>query len=374
VDGAQPVEVCRAGSMARYAPSGHLLYLDSGVNAPRRRLLARRFDPAALRARGDAELVLDQVSSNNFGYANVSTAGPGVLVAQHWDDPHFRLVWRDRHGATTGVAIEDFDGIGGTLSPDGHRLAYSGHDPPDLYVRDLTTGVSTRLTFESQRVGNIVWSFDGRRIAFARLSGSRGWEARVKSADGTGPDSLVFHGPGLFNFPQAWSRDGRWLVLTCSDSTGGFDLWRVPMTGEGRPVVYQRTPAQERTASLSPDGRWVTYSADEGGKRGLYVQSFPEPGAKYQVAVDDADGGGWGDRGDALLVGTGAGDLLWVQASTADGFRQGATTRLFHLPPHEFLMDVERGEQRFLCATPRDQAASTRLEVVLGWPALLEKP
>jgi len=373
VDGGKPVEVCRAGSGARYAPPGYLLFLDTGVNSPRRRLLARRFDTGRLRPIGDAELVLDRVNATNFGYSNVAVGGQSTLVAQHYSDPHFRLVWRDRHGAVIGVAIEDLAGAG-PLNPDGRRLAYGGMDTPDLFVRDLAAGgVSTRLTFENQRVDNLVWSSDGRRIAFGRLSGARGWEARVTAADGTGPDSLVFHGPGLFTIPLAWSRDGRWLIVSCSDPTGAFDLWRVPMAGGGKPEIYQKTPESEYGGALSPDGCWVAYTVEKGGKTSLYVQSFPYPGAKYQVAVDDLGGVGWTNSGDALLVSTSHGDIIEVQVSTVDGFRQGVTTHLFRLPQGDFAVGVERGEQRFLTATPIDLSALTRLEVILGWPALLEK-
>jgi WD40 repeat protein len=374
LDGGKPVEVCRAGSGARYAAPGYLLFLDTGVNSPRRRLLARRFDAGRLRPIGDTELLLDQVSATNFGYLNVTVGGLGTLVAQHWSDQHFRLSWRDRHGAVTGVAIEDIAGVVGPLSPDGQRLAYGGADPQDLFVRDLAAGgVSTRLTFENQGVNFFTWSPDGRCIAFARLSGARGWEVCVKAADGTGPDSLVFRGPGLLSYPQAWSRDGRWLLVLCSDPTGAFDLWRVPMAGDGKPEVYQKTLTREYGGSLSPDGRWLAYTADEGGKPSLYVQSFPYPGAKYQVAVADVGGVSWTDSGDALLVSTSRGDIMEIQVSTVDGFRQGVTTHLFRLPQGDFEVDVERGEQRFLTATPIDLTALTRLEVVLGWPALLEK-
>src|SRR5262245_61440981 len=128
LEGGKPVEVCRAGSMARHAPPGYLLYLDAGVNAPRRKLLARRFDPRSLRASGDARLVLDDVSARNLGDANLSSLG-GALVVQHLGIRRGRLLWRDRYGAQAGVADEDFVGDGCALSPDASRIAYSGFNP-----------------------------------------------------------------------------------------------------------------------------------------------------------------------------------------------------------------------------------------------------
>jgi serine/threonine protein kinase/Tol biopolymer transport system component len=371
--GGKRVEVARAGSDARYVEPGWLMFLDSGVNSPQRRLLARRFDAAGSRASGDAELVLDRVDATNFGYTNVTTSGRGTLVVQHWEVPHARLAWRDRRGAMLGVALDDFVGVGPALSPDGRRLAFDNVDPQDLFVRDLSGGAATRLTFNGHAVSNIAWSRDGRTLAYSRLSQAHGWEVYTKPAEGGGPDSILFHGPGLLNYANDWSRDGRWLIVQCYDSTGQADLWKVPMQGGGRPEAYQRTPEVESGASLSPDGRWLAYTVREGSQRSVFVQSFPDPGTKYQVSGDGVAGVVWSDRGDALLALTEQGEVISIGVTTAGGFRQGATTRLFKLGKDEFLAGVVAGEQRFLVGTLKDASASTRLEVVLGWPRLLEQ-
>jgi len=373
LSGEKPVEVARAGSMARYAPPGYLLYLDGEVTATHHRLLARRFDAGRGRASGEEQLVLDRVEASNFGCANLTAAAGGGLVTQRWQAAHLRLEWRDWQGNTMGVAVQDLDGAPGPLSPDGTRLAYSGNDPRDLYVLDMVSGVSTRLTFENHDVSWMCWSPDGRRIAFARVTGSRGWECRLKSADGSGPDSMLFHGPGLFSYPLQWSRDGRWLLMRCTSASGNFDLWRMPMTGAGKPEVYQQTAAEEGDGCLSPDGRWVAYVADENGKPGLYVQSFPEPGARYQVAISDPAAARWSRRGDALGVITRNGDPVLIQVSTAGGFRQGAATRRPTLPRQPRLEDISPDEQRLLMGSRKDLTGATSLEVVLGWTQLLEK-
>jgi Tol biopolymer transport system component len=145
------------------------------------------------------------------------------------------------------------------------------------------------------------------------------------------------------------------------------------MVGQGKPEVYQRTPAREQSASLSPDGRWVAYIAGEGGAREFFVQSFPDPGAKYQVTVEDPGFGGWSDGGGALLILNGRNEALSVEVSTQDGFRQGATTRLFQMPPGETGVGVLKGEQKFLLGALKDVSTSSTLEVLLGWPHLLEK-
>ncbi len=375
IDGGAPVEICRAGSAGRWAPPGFLVYLDSGVNSAQRRLLARRFDPKSLRVSGDPLLVLDDVQATNFGYANAVADPRGTLVVQHWSQPHARVEWWDMHGKRIATAANDLDaGGGGTaLSADGRKLAYGGRKPQDLFVLDLDTGVSTRLSFQNHQITSPVWSHDGTRIVFSRLSVSDGWQIYTKAADGTGPDSLLFRGPGLLNYPQAWSGDGRWLVALCADTDGNYDLWKIPMDGGGTPERYQNTPAQEGSASFSPDGRWLVYDAIENDTPGLFVQSFPSPGAKYQVAVKEPLASIWSERGDALWAVNTSLDLLSIQVSTAGGFRQGATTRLFNIGHDTRLIGIDSVKQRFLAMSQLPESSPSRLEVVLGWPKLLEE-
>jgi Tol biopolymer transport system component len=374
LDGGAPEEVRKAGSMARWAEPGFLLFLDTGVNSPRRRLLAQRFDPSSRTLSGDAVLLVDPVSSSNFGYSNAATDPHGTLVVQHQTPPHARLTWYDRTGAAAGVAVDDITFSGGAaLSPDGARLAYGDLRVNDMFILDLKSGVATRLTFEGKRVNNPLWSPDGRTLAFSRVSASAGWDVYTKATDGTGADAQLFQGPGLFAYPRDWSRDGRWMVALCADTSGNFDLWKVPMgDGGGTPEIYQRTPAQEGGATFSPDGRWILYDANEAGKNGIFVQSFPEPGAKYQVTVPDAGGGGWTNRMDEILVANTQGEVFSMQVSTENGFRQGATRKLFKITPPNYFVAIDPGAQRFLMGTSRELSSRSRLEIVLGWPQLIQ--
>ncbi len=373
IDGGVAEEVSQGGTAARWADPGYLLYLDSGVNSPRRRLLAQRVDAGTLRPIGDPEVVIDKVSATNFGFANVSVDARQTMVVQHWSDIHQSLEWVDRHGVRLGTAVDDIVVESLSLSPDGKRLAYGGLEPPDLFVLDLESGVSTRLTFENRRVSSIVWSPDGRTLVFSRIGS--GWQIYKKSADGAGPDSLLFRGPGLISNAATWSDDGRWIVAQCSDSTGNYDFWKIPMQGGGRPEVYQRTPGQELLAALSPDGKWLLYQVSEGEQNPLYVQSFPTPGSKYQVTFTNPAGAAWSKTESAILVGRLDDNALYsVEVSTAGGFRQGATRRLFRMGAAQTFAGIAPDEQKFLFARFKDVSSLSRLEVVLNWPLLLSHP
>jgi eukaryotic-like serine/threonine-protein kinase len=40
----------------------------------------------------------------------------------------------------------------------------------------------------------------------------------------------------------------------------------------------------ERDAAFSPDGHWMAYFSDESGANEVYVRSFPDRGAKWQIS------------------------------------------------------------------------------------------
>jgi Tol biopolymer transport system component len=373
LDGGEPVEVNRAGSGAYYSSAGYLLFLDAGVNAPRRRLLARRFDAATRKASGDAVLVLDDVSATNFGYSNVATSAQGALVVQHWSPPHNSLKWHDRGGRVVSTVVEDMIGATNTeRSPDGRSIAYDGWNPPDMFLLDAEGGVPRRLTFQQNSVSNPRWSPDGRRLAFARLMSAGRWDTYIKNTDGSGPDSLLLRGPGLFAFPEDWTPDGRWLLMTVSDPDGNFNYWKLPLDGSGPAEVYERTSEQASSARLSPDGRWMAAILSPAtGENVLYVQSFPNAGARYQVSVRAPVRARWSPRGDELLVVERGGRLVSVPVSMDGGFRQGAVRPLFQLGRNRFVDGVSDDGQRLMVAETLDLSDQITMEVVLGWEGLM---
>jgi len=193
-----------------------------------------------------------------------------------------------------------------SLSPDGKRLVLvrSELSSRDLWTRDVASGKEVRLTTQVTVSADQAWSPDSRWIAFA----DRDREIKVVSVDGgpvrtlftpgpadntagivpTGwtPDSrkVVFHIPskGLFAVAAAGgtsepvltypnpdeakqhaamtlSPDGRWIAYSAIQN-GNADIYVVPVTGQG-PVRVTATPATEKKPRWSPDGRWLAYTS-----------------------------------------------------------------------------------------------------------------
>jgi len=75
-------------------------------------------------------------------------------------------------------------------------------------------------------------------------------------------------------------------MLVRNTAAGAGDLVAVATTnGEPREVAVAQTQAAETEGQFSPDGRWVAFVSDEGGRPEVYVQSFPEAHGRTQVST-----------------------------------------------------------------------------------------
>lgn len=73
--------------------------------------------------------------------------------------------------------------------------------------------------------------------------------------------------PGL-QLDATWSPDGRYIAYA-SDRGGKFDIWVQQVSG-GDPVRVTHGPVQNRQPDWSPDGKYIAYRSEE-GDGGIYV-------------------------------------------------------------------------------------------------------
>ncbi len=52
---------------------------------------------------------------------------------------------------------------------------------------------------------------------------------------------------------------------------------------------------------MSPDGRWIAFVETESGRREVFVQSFPDLGAKHQVSIEGGAEAVWSRDGRKLF-------------------------------------------------------------------------
>jgi serine/threonine protein kinase len=258
--------------------SGHMLYVRD------RSLLAQPFDLARLETAGPAVPIVDQELGKDSAFlqSGFSVSENGVLVFQSLTDAATRLAWFDASGKELG----QLSGAGykdPNISPDGRFLAVSSDDERNgrhfIRIHDLRRGISTRLT-EGGTDEFPTWSSDGRRITYLTGAAS-GKTISINDIppDRSGPPQLLLKGAMMI--PNGWSADGHLVFM---------DFGSAPV----RLAVYsaanrQRsgfTVAGGAEAQFSPDGKWVAYQTQGGGRTGgdIFVQPFPGPGGRIQVS------------------------------------------------------------------------------------------
>ena len=102
-------------------------------------------------------------------------------------------------------------------------------------------------------------------------------------------------------FASDISPDGRDLLYQQLNAKTGWDIWALPLGRDGKPVPVVQTDADERSARLSPDGRWVAFVANNSGVFEVYVQPFPGPGRPVQVSTKGGDQPQWRPDGAELF-------------------------------------------------------------------------
>jgi Tol biopolymer transport system component len=265
-----------------------------------------------------------------------------------------QLVWVDRTGKKLATVGELADLGNLELSPDNKRVAVAVLNETsgtrDLWLYDLSTGGRTRLDSNIADENWLVWSPDGRRVAF-NSQRTRGLDLYQTSSRGNDPQELLVADDDG-KWPVSWSPDGRFILYVSSSERTGNDIWVLPLTGDRKPYPFLKTDVQENWAAFSPNGRWVAYSSTESGQAEVYVTPFPKSSAKWLVSRGGGFQARWRHDGRELFF-MAPDSRLMVADVNGDGrdFEVSGVKALFethfpYAPYHAF--DVAADGQRFL--------------------------
>jgi Tol biopolymer transport system component len=344
-------------------------------------LLAQEFDMKALALTGTPFAVMEQVASVvNAGAGHFSVSNTGTFVYRSISGNNRQLTWFNRQGEIVGRPGEPAQYGTMKVSPDGSKAAVVQNDPrqpgnADLWIVDLTSGASTRFTFDPGRDTQPVWSPDGRYVAW---QSNRGDEPDIyrKAADGSGMDERLGAPKDAVNLTD-WTQNG-YLIFTL-----GGDVHALPVeadaSGKRTPVPVIQSPAGERGAYVSPDNRWIAYMSSETGRDEIYVQPFSVGGnktsGKWMVSRGTRGMARW--RGDSkeLMFVSGEGAIEAVDVAPGAAFQASAPKKLFQMPLDLLsnqnvgtIADAPRDALRLLMVMPVQESAQRELAVVLNWP------
>ena len=346
-----------------FAPNGYLLYVKDRV------LMAQPFSVSQTRVSGAAATLAGDVFPLS-PTSGASTSAAGEVLVYGGRSPDFELAWFSRSGQRQQTIKAPPNLYNPSISQDlRYLLAGSG---TDVWLIDLDRDAATRIG-----AGNSpLISPDGTQIAFTsgRLEGVS--DLYVASTIGRGEDRLFLRTQEN-KLVNDWSRDGRYLVFASTNPETRMDLWMVQTSGGGGPVALLTTPFNEFQAQISPDGRWIAYASDESGRWEVYVQSFPELGAKRAISSGGGAEPQWRRDGRELFYVTPEGTLMTVNVTPGSTLQVGRPAPLFRTPiPITGEMNSRRNHyvaapdgQRFLVNAASD--AQESITVLVNWTSRL---
>jgi serine/threonine-protein kinase len=365
--------VIERGYHARIVSTGHVVYAAGPT------LMAVAFDLDRLETRGPAVPVVEGVgpagsNSDLLGHSafDVTAAGLLVYAPSNADTSQQTLVWIDREGREQPTGVPPHSYVFPRISPDGTRIATTVRQQgSDIWIWNVASRTFTRLTL-STLTSLPIWSRDGKRIIFGSSPVGGVYSIFRQAADGSGNPDRLTESP-LDQHPYQTTPDDRQLLVQENDRSS-INVMLMNLDGDRRATPLLSSSANESTASVSPDGKWLAYGSDESGRVEVYVRPFPKIGeGRRQVSTEGGGGPIWTSAGRELVYvrNSGAAIETWA-VPMKDGAPDGRPRVLFRGPYVGFLnlnYDVTPDGSRFLMVKPIETSSteSTDFVAVLNW-------
>ncbi len=321
------------GIVGYYLASGHLLV----VNA-QGELSAVSFDQNTLALAGQPLALAKGVSLVDPWEVDMAVGKDVVAYASaSGTKDSLEFGWSSGDGKYEPVAagwVDDFRG--GSLSPDGTRIAFTvlNAGRPEVWTRRLDNGSLTRLSAANLPAYYPTWSRDSKTVYYTILRAKR-VELVFRPADGSAGETTVASGQ-IFLANATTSLDGSRTVYD-EYYNGAFSNIMMVTAGDTIPKSLLSTPNNEGGASISPDGRWMAFEQTEGGgAEHVYVRPFPNVmETVWQVSPDAAREPRWSSDGRELFYLTNDGTIVAVEVLPGPTFAPGRRRSVLSMAPYQ---------------------------------------
>jgi hypothetical protein len=370
-----------------YAPPGYLLFSRYDAN-PGVWAVPFSTDPVDL-----SKAVLVEAGSDV-----VDAADDGTLLTESipTQNTMFRLAWLDRGGRVSEIpaqvefedssgAVATTQGMAFALSPDSHLVTFASASPRDIFIRDLSTSVDTRLTFDGIAKGNPSWFPSGRRVLYSVRTLPELSKMFWRDVDGTGDAHEVGAGSN-----GRISPDGRYIVYLLDDRGRARIRYAeiLPDSTFGPPQNVFSSVDEPNVSSfdLSTDGRFIAYtSVGVRTEPEIFLTQFPTGKGRWQVTSGESatlprfshDG-----RELFYVSGSAPGKLIAVPIALQPAVKLGPASVVIDMTKKEANgltaargYDVSRDWKRFLLSRslPSGGNEDARLVVLQNWLAAIKK-
>jgi Tol biopolymer transport system component len=356
-----------ADSKGEFVAPDRIVFMRKGA------LMSQQVDSVTLRPRGDAVLIQRTVGYAPVIYFSAFSAREHVLAFAPWTNPNRRLTWLDRRGTIVGTASDPADWGTTSLSLRDGKAALTRIDPDsgnlDIWSVDVARGVASPIVSSDADENRPVWSADASSIAF---SSSYGATLEIKIANLVeGSQRVVASHPGRID---DWTSDGRFIVQSRRSTASGGDIWLLSTQAGIADRAFLATPYYEAEGRVSPDGRWIAYTANDTGREEIYLRPFPAGGEPYRVTTEGGTQAKWSPDGRELFFVTAANEIASTRVSMrrehVEATRPAVLFRIPGVvpPPNPFWTAYEVApDGRFLITVAAAGRSTASITISVNW-------
>jgi len=322
-----------------FAPPDRVLFVRRGS------VLAQRLDMSTFALRGEPQVVASNINRGAVGpwpqlTLSASDTGTLALPAPRGGSSLGKLTWFDREGRSIGTIeppLADVEYLNPAICPTNDNLVAANRLEPEtgswhVWLIDAARGnAASRLTTNQESDVDPVWSSDGKEIMYmADRDGRRGFYRQP--VDGGPATQVLDVGQFQYPMPSDWSGDGHVLFSNLQQSVWAFRL------GDRTPVQVQQRNSYG--AHLSPDGRWLAYTASDGGSFKLFVERFPGGFPRKPISTGTGVHPRWINGGKSIAYWVPPGGIVSTDLVTSDQEIRLGTTRTLVSQPVLNLIDA----------------------------------
>lgn len=202
-----------------------------------------------------------------------------ILMSPRWSKDGTKIVYSAEKNRQWGIYVLDFasgkaekvfsspgTNIAADFTPDGTEVVFSSSKDgtPDLFSLNMKSGILKKLTSSYGIDVSPVVSPDGHSVAFVS---DRGGSPQIYIMRRNGTDARRITFEGSYNTSPCWSPKGDKIVF--SGRRGTNQIFLVNPDGSG--LTQLTSDGNNEDPSFSPDGRYITFSSDRDGTKGIFI-------------------------------------------------------------------------------------------------------